>query len=245
MFHTEILAAPGISVNGIGLHLRVNGGFFMPEKKKTGKQRQAERSRNFATVVYPESAPENWREILAEEHVQGLISPLHDADKNPDGTPKKPHYHVMLMFESPKNFERQVKPIFDKIGSVGREAVNSARGYARYLCHLDNPEKAKYEPSEVVSIGGVDYAAVVHLPTDDTKMLKDIFEFIRINQIYSLAEFLSVAAEYYPDWFSLVAMSKGYIVDKFIKSLEWERTTAYVRKPKTDPKTGEVLDRHL
>ena len=73
-----------------------------------------------------------------------------------------------------KNFETQVKPIFDDIGGVGREMVNSARGYARYLCHLDNPEKAQYDPAEVRCMGGADYYGITNLPTDDIKMLGEI-----------------------------------------------------------------------
>ena len=40
-------------------------------------------------MVYPESAPENWREILDETRMRWIESPLHDRDINPDGTPKK------------------------------------------------------------------------------------------------------------------------------------------------------------
>ena len=38
------------------------------------------RVRNFATMVYPESAPENWRETLAGYFVPGFISPIHDKE---------------------------------------------------------------------------------------------------------------------------------------------------------------------
>lgn len=47
------------------------------------------RYRNFATVVYPESAPENWLEILAEQFVPAFVSPLHDLDVNPTGEVKR------------------------------------------------------------------------------------------------------------------------------------------------------------
>ncbi len=47
-----------------------------------------ERTRNFATVVYPESAPENWMRILEEHRVPALISPLHDKDVDADGKKK-------------------------------------------------------------------------------------------------------------------------------------------------------------
>lgn len=60
------------------------------------QRRKGTRTRNWATVVYPESAPKNWREILGEMRVPCFLSPLHDKDINPDGTPKKP----IIMFFS-------------------------------------------------------------------------------------------------------------------------------------------------
>ena len=57
------------------------------------------RTRNFASIVYPESAPEDWKEILIQQFVPAFISPLHDQDVNPGGEIKKPHYHVILMFD--------------------------------------------------------------------------------------------------------------------------------------------------
>lgn len=67
-----------------------------------------QRTRNFATVVYPESAPSDWIDKLDQLHVAALISPLHDKDTNPSGEPKKPHYHVLLMFEGKKDYENRL-----------------------------------------------------------------------------------------------------------------------------------------
>lgn len=219
------------------------------EKKKEIQKRadakRAGRTRNFATVVYPESAPSDWMDRLDQLHIATLISPLHDKDTNPNGDQKKPHYHVLLMFESPVDFESKVKPIFEEIGAVGRESVNSCRGYARYLCHLDNPEKAQYEPSDVRCMGGANYFSIIDLPTDDIKLLGEIFAYVQENEIYSLAELFSLSQIYHPEWFYMIATSKCYVVDKFIKSLEWERSTGYVRKAnrilECDETTGEVL----
>lgn len=203
------------------------------EKKKQAQKRADEkrsgRTRNFATVVYPDSAPSDWMDKLDRLHIAAFISPLHDKDMDPDGGLKKSHYHVMLMFESPVEYETRVAPIFAEIGAVGREMVNSARGYARYLCHLDNPEKFQYSPSEVRCIGGADYYGVTSLPTDDMKMLGEVFSYIQEHEIYSLAELLTISQIHHPEWFSMIAMSRCYVVDKFIKSLAWERETGYVR----------------
>ena len=167
------------------------------EKEKLSKAKydakRTGRTRNFATVVYPESAPVNWIERLDQHHIAALISPLHDKDKNPSGEPKKAHYHVLLMFESPADYESKVAPIFAEIGGVGREKVGSARGYARYLCHLDNPEKIQYSPSEVCCLGVADYNSIVNLPTDDIKVITEIKNFCRENEVYSLAEIIDIA----------------------------------------------------
>lgn len=199
------------------------------ESKVKYDAKRAGRTRNFATIIYLDSAPVNWVDKLNQLHVAVLVSPLHDKDIDPNGELKKPHHHVLVMFESPKDFETQVKPIFDEIGGVGREMVNSSRGYARYLCHLDNPEKAQYSPSEVCCMGGADFYAITNLPTDDIKLLGEIFLYIQKNEIYSLAELLTISQSDHPEWFSMIAMSRCYVIDKFIKSLAWERQTGYVR----------------
>ena len=38
------------------------------------------RTRNYACVVYPESAPKHWISILDSFHVASFISPLHEHD---------------------------------------------------------------------------------------------------------------------------------------------------------------------
>lgn len=211
------------------------------EKLKAARARadakRVGRTRNFATVVYPDSAPADWKEKLNQLHVAAFISPLHDKDVNPNGELKKAHYHVLVMFEGPKDYDTQVKPIFDEIGAVGREIVNSARGYARYLCHLDNPEKATYSPSEVLCMGGADYYGVVTLPTDDLKVITEIKRFCRENEIYSLAEIIDIAESLHPEWYSTIVMSRCYVIDKYIKSLEWERASGYVR---VENRTGKL-----
>ena len=40
-------------------------------------------------IVYPESAPSNWRDTLNKTHLRWIESPLHDKDVNADGEVKK------------------------------------------------------------------------------------------------------------------------------------------------------------
>lgn len=78
----------------------------MGSKNSSGESYGKGRTRNFATVVYPESAPENWQTILSESKIPLFISPLHDGDVNADGEKKKEHYHVMVMYDSVKTLNK-------------------------------------------------------------------------------------------------------------------------------------------
>ena len=196
------------------------------EKKKEIQKRadakRAGRTRNFATVVYPESAPSDWMDRLDQLHIATLISPLHDKDTNPNGDQKKPHYHVLLMFESPVDFESKVKPIFEEIGAVGRESVNSCRGYARYLCHLDNPEKAQYDMEDVISCSGADYQTMINLATDKYSAIGEMIEFCLQNGIVSYAQLLLFAKENRNDWFRVLCDNGSLTMVQFLKSHYWE-----------------------
>ena len=76
------------------------------------------RTRAWATIVYEESAPENWREKLQGYMVQTFVSPLHDADVKEDGSAKKPHWHVLMMYDGVKTPE-QAREVFESFGGVG------------------------------------------------------------------------------------------------------------------------------
>ncbi len=85
------------------------------------------RTRNYATIVYEESSFKCWMEILKKQMVPAFVSPLHNKDINPTGELKKSHWHVIVMFDSMKT-KKQAKELFDKIGGIGVEVVQSLRG---------------------------------------------------------------------------------------------------------------------
>ena len=98
------------------------------EAQKRADAKRAGRSRNWATVVYPESTPSDWQQVLADTHAYAMVSPLHDRDQNPDGTPKKAHWHVLVQFDVVKTQE-QATEFFAPIGGVGAaEHISNVRG---------------------------------------------------------------------------------------------------------------------
>lgn len=178
------------------------------------------RTRNFATVVYEDSAPDNWRELLAEQFIPAFISPYHDKDINPDNTPKKPHWHIMLMFEGPKTVE-QARAVFGLINGVGCEILNSVRGYARYLCHLDNPEKAQYDTEKVVSLCGAEYSSIIGLATDKYKAIREMMHFCSVNRITAYCNLIEYASLYRMDWFRILCDCGTVVMKEYLSSAHW------------------------
>lgn len=181
------------------------------------------RGRIWATIVYPESAPTNWTRKLSALHVPALVSPLHDSDLDPTGEPKKPHFHVLLMFEGVKT-PAQVREMVSEFGGVGCEFVNSIRGYARYLCHLDDPDKAQYDYEKVLSFAGADYIACINLASDKYTNLKEITQFCRQNQIYSYADLFDYCAENNTEWYYCLCDVGTLVVKEYLKSMRWTDT---------------------
>lgn len=180
----------------------------------------ASRTRTFATVVYPESAPDDWISILARLCIPAFVSPLHDSDKNPTGEDKKAHYHVLFMFDGVKTRE-QCLEVIESIGGVGCEMVQSVRAYSRYLCHLDNPDKQKYDVEKVQSFGGADYVSIIGLSVDRYRSIKDMMNFCKDNGIHSYALLCDWCAENRMDWFRLLCDNASYVMKEYMKSLSW------------------------
>lgn len=195
------------------------------------------RTRNFATVVYPESAPEDWKEILYGHCVPAFISPLHDKDINPTGEPKKPHYHVIIMFDGKKTIE-QATEIFDSINGVGCEKVKSIRGYARYLCHLDNPEKYQYEPSQVQCIAS-DYLGTIGLAIDKYVAIGEMQDFCDKYNIVSFYALATYARAHRSDWHRILCDCGSVFMREYLQSRKWSIETN--QGDIVDPQTGELL----
>ncbi len=154
---------------------------------------QDKRSRNWTFVLYPESAPNDWFQRLEDLHIQVLISPLHDKDTNADGTVKKAHHHIVLLFESNKSYS-QIKEIADSFNAPIPQICQSVKGITRYLTHMDNPEKYQYDKADIITMGGVDLADLLKPTSRDRYMLiKEMIDFINLNQVTEFEDIIDYA----------------------------------------------------
>lgn len=207
------------------------------------------RTRNFTCVVYPDSAPENWVEILSSHMIPAVISPLHDKDiieGSLTGELKKPHYHVILMFDSVKTVE-QAHEVFDSINGVyppeiPRKSsckIKSIRGACRYLQHLDNPDKAFYGDKEVTCLSGADYASIIELESDIYRIIAEMEEFCEKYDIVSFYKLCRYATEHRTDWKRVLATKCSFYMKEYLKSRDWTKKNEDMSI--VDKDTGEVV----
>lgn len=180
-----------------------------------------QRKRNYTFVVYEDSAPENWRDLLNEQHVPMFISPFHCDDKNPDETPKKPHWHVVVMFGG-KQTEKSAQEISDLCSGVKVQAVKDLSSMARYLCHLDNPEKAQYKTIDVVSFGGANYFEKIERDSDNDILLDEMMDWCVEQGCFSFFRLANYARKERKDWFRVISSGRTIFLTAWLKSMQWE-----------------------
>lgn len=206
----------------------------------------SDRTRNWTFVVYPlegnPPAPENWRDILDEEHIQWIESPLHDKDFDATGVPKRPHIHVLLLYEGKKSYE-QIKEITDRLNAPVPQKCANAKGLVRYMAHLDNPQKFQYDKGLIVGHGGADVAEYLK-PTSSSRyqLIAEMRQWVDDTgciEFFMLFDY--AASERFDDWFPLLCDNSAYIMGEYIKSRR-HGAVHHVETVKVDHETGEIVE---
>ena len=183
------------------------------------------KKRNWACVVYPESLPKDWIDILQKTGLQIAISPLHDKDKNPDGEPKKAHYHIILIFSGPTSFN-VVKALTDSLHAPIPQPLEAVRGYYRYLTHQDNPEKFQYDEKEIKYLNGFSISDFIELTKSEVSLIKKNLQIlIREKNILEYSDLLDYLLESDMDVERDVATNCTYFLDKYICSRRNKNTS--------------------
>jgi len=179
-----------------------------------------ERIRNWTFVLYPESAPTAWRDVLDAEHIPWIESPLHDMDTDPEGEIKKAHWHILLLYDGKKSYD-QIKSMTDSLNAPAPQKAASAKGLVRYMLHLDNPEKFQYDRSLIIGHGGADVAEYLK-PTSASRyiLISEMMDYVRENGVREMEDLLYYARENrFDDWFPLLCDNSAYIMIALLKSI--------------------------
>lgn len=176
------------------------------------------KKRNWAFVLYPESAPSNWVEILSQTGLQCAVSPIHDKDLDPTGEPKKAHFHVIICYSGPTSFN-VVKSLTDSLNCPIPQPLEQVRGYYRYLTHKDNPEKFQYSDMDIKTINGFSIFDFIELTKSEVLSIKrELQTLIRNAGIFEYSDLMDLLQDSDMVQQYDVASCNTYFFEKYISS---------------------------
>lgn len=177
------------------------------------------RTRNWVFILYPESAPIDWKERLKKEMVSFVISPFHDCDVSDDNTGelKKAHYHIMLCFDSVKAFS-QVESITKSLNCPIPQPVNSYKGTIRYMIHKDDPLKYQYNMADIEVYGDIDIVSPFQTSTSRYEAIREMLAYVKENGIIEFQDLMDYAMVEQEEWFRYLCDNSAYIIQEYIKS---------------------------
>lgn len=83
----------------------------------------------------------------------------HDKDLNKDGEQVEPHTHIYLEYSTPRKITTVANLL--KVESNFIEIVRNKKGYLRYLTHMDETDKHKYDNEQVFGNADIPYETLV------------------------------------------------------------------------------------
>lgn len=204
-------------------------------QKAADEKRKESRGRNWWVTVYPEDLPDDWRDRVQSVKCKILISPLHNMDFNADGTPKKEHHHILHMFDTLKSvaqvdgiyrtlFGIAVNPetLAESIPGVAKIIpekclIHDREGAVRYLCHLDNPEKALYSIDDITAMNGADLLELLkHTQAEMQANMIAMEEYIEAHGITTISAFSRAIRNTHPDWYNILTTKSTTYFRAFI-----------------------------
>ena len=156
------------------------------------------KSKVMNAIVYPDSTEYDCNQIFKILPNLGCewFAALHDKDVKPDGTPKKPHYHIIMRFEGTKDFSVVARDLGLTENDI--EKSKSFKYGVRYLIHMDSPEKARYDKSVIFGSGQPEPYLVSNNDQKGILLMDAIYsgQVYSIHQLYSLAKELDAWSEF-------------------------------------------------
>ena len=200
------------------------GAKTIPANKKDVKKR------NWWFVLYPESAPPDWRDRLRATGLPIAISPLHDKDVYDDGEqagqPKKPHHHVILAYPGPTTYSVVCKLVQGELGQPIPQPLEAIRGGYRYLSHADNPEKYQYDAKDIETLNGFNILDYVDMTAAEAvAMNKELVSLIMELGFADYCDFIEYLLFNGTDVQYEYAISHTLVFTAYLKS-RWQREKA-------------------
>ena len=177
-----------------------------------------QRSNKWAFLIYKESTPDNYLEVLGEIHVPFVLSPWHDKDINKEtGEFKKAHKHGAFYFDSLKSYSQVSELIKDRLnGPAHVEPVISPKGMYDYFIHADNPEKTLYNLDDIESGCGFELNKFL-IEQNSNLFLETVIDVITNNDFTEFEDLVHHARHKDTSLLGLI-IERTYFFTKFLDS---------------------------
>lgn len=176
------------------------------------------KKRYWTFVLYPESAPSDWKHQLQMTGLPCAISPLHDMDMDPTGNPKKAHYHIILCYSGPTTYN-SVKSFTESLNQPIPQPLDSVSGMYRYFTHDDNPDKAQYNKDYIIQLNGFNVADYTDLTRSEVLEVKIRLQMlIRQENILEYSDLMDLLQDSGMNLEYEIASNHTYFFDKYIAS---------------------------
>ncbi|MDU2990950.1 MAG: replication protein [Streptococcus mitis] len=176
------------------------------------------RSNKWAFLIYQESAPENYLDVLEEMHIPFVLSPWHDKDVNKEtGEFKKAHKHGVLFFESLKSYTQVSELLTEKLHTPSHvEVVMSPKGMYDYFIHAENPDKTLYNMDEIESGCGFELEQFL-ITNNNEQFLSTVIDIIEEHNFTEFNNLVRYARVENPSLLNLI-IDKTYFFAKYLDS---------------------------
>lgn len=183
------------------------------------------RSDKWAFLIYEESTPSNYLEILEEIHVPFILSPWHNMDINREtGEFKKSHKHGALFFDSLKSYTQVSELLIEKLNSPAHvEIVMSPKGMYDYFTHAENSDKTPYNVEDIVCGSGFELDKFLVKKNSD-EFLNEVIDIIEDNNFTEFEDLVRYARINHSLLLSLI-IDKTYFFSKFLDSRRYKPFT--------------------
>lgn len=176
------------------------------------------RSNKWAFLLYQDSAPENYLDILEQLHIPFVLSPWHDKDVNKEtGEFKKAHKHGAFFFDSLKSYSQVSELLTEKLNAPAHvESVMSPKGMYDYFTHAENPDKTLYNIEDIESGCGFELDQFL-LEQDSNQYLETVIDAITDNDLTEFEDLVHFARHNDTMLLGLI-FKRTYFFTKFLDS---------------------------
>ena len=180
--------------------------------------KKEKRSSKWAFLLYKESAPEHYLDVLENMHIPFVLSPWHDKDINKEtGEFKKAPTHGGVQLDSLTRSSQVSELLTKNLNTPAHvEPVMSPKGMYDYFTHAENPDKALYNIEDIEFGCGFDLEKFL-ISNNKDEFISTVIDIIEENNFIEFNNLVRYARLENPKLLGLI-MDKTYFFAKYLDS---------------------------